>query len=89
MKRRWCGLALLAWSALTACARGAMADSLLVTGPDPAPEIRPYLSLPTYTRRRAELIAALRKHVRYVFVLYQENRSFDAYFGSFPGAHGL
>jgi len=89
MKRRWCGLALLAWSALTACARGAMADSLLVTGPDPAPEIRPYLSLPTYTRRRAELIAALRKHVRYVFVLYQENRSFDAYFGSFPGAEGL
>ena len=38
---------------------------------------------------QAALIEALRKHVRYVFVLFQENRSFDHYFGSFPGANGL
>jgi phospholipase C len=35
------------------------------------------------------LIEALRRHVRYVFVLFQENRSYDSYFGSFPGANGL
>ncbi|NNM67310.1 MAG: phosphoesterase [Spirochaetales bacterium] len=34
-------------------------------------------------------LALLRQHVRYVFVLYQENRSFDSYFGTFPGADGL
>ncbi|MBF6595505.1 MAG: phosphoesterase [Thermaceae bacterium] len=34
-------------------------------------------------------IALLRQKVKYVFVLYQENRSFDSYFGTFPGAEGL
>ncbi len=37
----------------------------------------------------ARLLAALRQHVRYVFVLFQENESFDHYYGSFPGANGL
>ncbi len=31
----------------------------------------------------------LRQKVRYVFVIYQENRSFDSYFGTFPGAEGI
>lgn len=31
----------------------------------------------------------LREKVKYVFVLFQENRSFDFYFGSYPGADGL
>ncbi|MHB8302488.1 MAG: phospholipase C [Acidobacteriaceae bacterium] len=31
----------------------------------------------------------VRKNIRYVFVLYQENRSFDSYFGTFPGAEGI
>ena len=35
---------------------------------------------------KAEL---LRNKIKYVFVLYQENRSFDSYFGTFPGAEGL
>ncbi|MGO8674174.1 MAG: phospholipase C [Capsulimonadaceae bacterium] len=38
---------------------------------------------------RDQEIALLRRHVKYVFVLYQENRSFDSYFGTFPGAEGL
>ena len=33
--------------------------------------------------------ALLRQHIRYVFVLFQENRSFDHYFGTYPGANGL
>ncbi|MGP8025424.1 MAG: alkaline phosphatase family protein [Acidocella sp.] len=37
----------------------------------------------------AQEIALLRKHVKYVFVLFQENRSFDSYFGTFPGANGF
>jgi len=37
----------------------------------------------------AEKVALLQQKVKYVFVLFQENRSFDFYFGTFPGAHGL
>jgi len=35
------------------------------------------------------LLESLQKNVKYVFVIYQENRSFDSYFGTFPGAEGL
>lgn len=38
---------------------------------------------------REKLIADLRAHVHHVFVIYQENRSFDSYFGTFPGADNL
>ena len=38
------------------------------------------------TNQKLEL---LRKHIKYVFVLFQENRSFDFYFGTYPGADGL
>ncbi len=38
---------------------------------------------------QTKLLALMRKNVKYVFVIYQENRSFDSYFGTFPGADGL
>jgi phospholipase C len=37
----------------------------------------------------AQKIAALQQKVKYVFVIFQENRSYDHYFGSYPGANGL
>ena len=37
----------------------------------------------------AEKIALLRTKVKYVFVIFHENESFDHYFGTFPGANGL
>lgn len=37
----------------------------------------------------AQKLALLRQKVKYVFVLFQENRSFDFYFGTYPGADGL
>jgi phospholipase C len=36
-----------------------------------------------------EIIKNLQSHIKHVFVIYQENRSFDSYFGSFPGADNL
>lgn len=36
-----------------------------------------------------ELVSLIQKNIKYVFVLYQENRSFDSYFGTYPGANGL
>jgi phospholipase C len=38
---------------------------------------------------RQQLVANLRAHIHHVFVVYQENRSFDSYFGSFPGTDNL
>ncbi|MBV8198764.1 MAG: phosphoesterase [Candidatus Eremiobacteraeota bacterium] len=35
------------------------------------------------------LTELVRQRIRYVFVIYQENRSFDHYFGTFPGANGI
>jgi len=36
-----------------------------------------------------EKLQLIRRRIKYVFVLFQENRSFDFYFGSYPGADGL
>jgi phospholipase C len=36
-----------------------------------------------------EKLQLIRSRIKYVFVLFQENRSFDFYFGSYPGADGL
>ena len=44
-------------------------------------------SEPTLTP--AAKLALLQKNIKYVFVLFQENRSFDQHFGTFPGANGL
>ena len=38
---------------------------------------------------KAAKLALLQKNIKYVFVLFQENRSFDQHFGTFPGADGL
>lgn len=35
------------------------------------------------------VIRLLRQGVKYVFVIYEENRSFDSYCATFPGAEGL
>jgi phospholipase C len=37
----------------------------------------------------AQKIELLRGKVKFVFVIYHENESFDHYFGTFPGANGL
>jgi phospholipase C len=37
----------------------------------------------------ALLVSALQKKIKHVFVIFQENHSFDNYFGTFPGAENL
>ncbi len=39
--------------------------------------------------RQKALLAELSAKVKHVFVFYQENRSFDSMFGTFPGANGI
>ncbi len=38
---------------------------------------------------QAQKLALLQKNIKYVFVLFQENRSFDFYFATYPGANGI
>ena len=45
--------------------------------PPPAPQVDP------------ALLALVRSKIKHVFVIYQENRSYDSYFGSFPGSENL
>jgi phospholipase C len=71
----------------TALIAAAPAD---VVGPPSSPLVSsmivPASSEPNLTA--AQKLALLRQKVKYVFVLFQENRSFDFYFGTFPGANG-
>jgi phospholipase C len=57
----------------------------------PTDDVRPFVvaSKDESPLDEAQLTKLLQSHVKYVFVLYQENRSFDSYFGTFPGADGL
>ncbi len=57
-------------------------SSALVAAKIVAPAAEPKLT-------PAQKIALLRQKIKYVFVLFQENRSFDQHFGTFPGAEGL
>ncbi len=79
--------------ALLAMLRGADAAKVPVveTGPSPAADLKLYVTDLAHEPKltRAAKIKLLREKVRYVFVLFQENRSFDSYFATFPGANGL
>ncbi|HEX3497508.1 MAG TPA: alkaline phosphatase family protein [Methylocella sp.] len=70
------------------------ADKPMVTlQPDPGPDVAPFYR--DWTKgaeprlSRPEMIERLRAAVKYVFVIFQENESFDNYFGTFPGANGI
>ncbi len=54
-----------------------------------AKSINPLAHLSLAQQREARKWMLLRKKIKHVFVLYQENRSFDIYFGTFPGADGI
>ncbi len=64
-----------------------------VTAQPPAQdaEVARYFSDPATAAAlpRAQMIALLRAHIRYVFVIFNENESFDHEYGTFPGANGL
>ncbi len=48
----------------------------LPTGPSPAPTVPPQL-------------AVARQKIKHIVIIMQENRSFDHYFGTYPGADGI
>ncbi|MBW4024740.1 MAG: phosphoesterase [Proteobacteria bacterium] len=68
-----------------------MSAPLINPQPDPRGDVAKVFVAPAHDPGlpEAEMVKLLRAHVKYVFVLFQENRSFDSYFGSFRGANGL
>jgi phospholipase C len=67
---------------------------LVTTQPDPPADVAPYFIADTDARWTspewsADDVAALRQKVKYVFVIFNENRSFDHEYGTLPGVNGL
>jgi phospholipase C len=86
------GLARLAVAAsLPVGTTGTVRAQEVVPQPAPTTAIQPYMSSPAPASplSRAQEVALLRQKIKYVFVIFQENRSFDSYFGTFPGARGF
>lgn len=91
MSRAWHLTALLAAAAFAACPATAQAPARPMVTPQPNPDatVEPYVTPIAPGPSRDALIAQLRSKVKYVFVIFNENHSFDNEFGAFPGANGL
>ena len=70
------------------------AAPLVTTQPDPQADVQPFFVPDTDARWSGatwsdEDVAMLRRKIKYVFVIFNENRSFDHEYGTFPGVNGL
>jgi phospholipase C len=77
------------WTAIAAFAQPAAFIAAATIAVAPAAHAAPVPHAAQPSLSVAKEIALLRQHVKYVFVIFQENESFDHYFGTFPGANGL
>jgi len=87
--RRVTALAIAA--TLAGTSPGGARQALVTAQPSPGPAVAPYVTDPARepATSRNEIIRRLRQRVKYVFVIFNENHSFDNEFGTFPGANGL
>ena len=91
------GAAIFAW-VCAAQVSGADADLAaardapkVTVQPDPTPAVAPYVIDPAKDAplTNDEMAALVRKKIKYVFVIFNENHSFDNEYGTFPGVDGL
>jgi phospholipase C len=84
---RWCVALGLGFGPALICS----GQPVVENQPDPDSEIVPYVtdSKTDSATRVPEIVKLLRDKVKYIFVIFQENRSFDEEYGTFPGANGL
>jgi phospholipase C len=66
----------------------------VTTQPDPSADVAPYFVPDTDARWSSvdwtkEDIEALRQKIKFVFVIFNENRSFDHEYGTLPGVNGI
>ena len=67
---------------------------LVAIQPDATSDVAPHLHKKSGDgirdeREREELIRHLREKVKYVFVIFNENHSFDNEYGTLPGVNGI
>jgi phospholipase C len=55
----------------------------------PSPTAISSQTIPTKSAPTGDLLAQARAKVKHIVVIMQENRSFDSYFGTYPGADGF
>ncbi|MBV9385583.1 MAG: hypothetical protein JOZ78_04045 [Chroococcidiopsidaceae cyanobacterium CP_BM_ER_R8_30] len=70
----------------------AFADTATVTAqPNPGSDVKQYFNDPTTepSLSQTQLVQLLRQKIKYVFVIFNENHSFDNEYGTFPGVNGL
>lgn len=74
-----------------AVAQTPLPSRLVTPQPDPGAAVAPFVVAPSdsTSMSREALIQALRQNIKYVFVIFNENHSFDNEFGTFPGANGI
>ncbi len=80
------------WVAGPALAQPVLRSTDMVTAqPAPNAAVTPFVTdLASEPKpARDQLIAELRQKVKYVFVVFNENHSFDNEYGTFPGANGI
>jgi phospholipase C len=81
----------LSTSLAALCSLGLASAQQITLAPPSSPAVNARIidltKEPTLTQ--ATKLRLIRSHIKYVFILFQENRSFDFYFGSYPGADGL
>jgi len=88
------GIALAMTAAAAQPALAATSLPLVTTQPDPQADVQSYFvadSDPRWSEAKwsAQDIALLRQKVKYVFVIFNENRSFDHEYGTLPGVNGI
>jgi phospholipase C len=68
----------------------AFAQSVTIQ-PAATPDVAPYINLPAKEPNltTAQITAYLQQKIKYVFVIFNENQSFDNEYGTFPGVNGL
>jgi phospholipase C len=59
--------------------------------PDPGPDIQPYFIDPARELQlsKSAITQLLREKIKYVFIIFNENNSFDHEYGTFPGVNGI
>jgi phospholipase C len=85
------GLAALALGIALALPLATLAGPAVTLQPPGGPDVKAYLSDPASDPPLSadQLQALVQQKIRYVFVIFNENRSFDSEYGTFPGANGL
>ncbi len=78
---------LLHWSVIPA----AFAGALVTAQPNVGPDIRPYFNNPATDPElsQSEMVKLLQEKIKYVFIIFNENHSFDNEYGTFPGVNGI